>query len=410
MATNLLATAPVPLGTAASFAVLAGSTVTNTGATVVNGDLGLSPGVAVTGFPPGTVTGTIHVNDATAATAKNDLLIAYTNAVGRPVTATVATELGGTTLTPGVYNSASGTFTINGTLTLDGQGDPNAVFIFQTASTLITGAASNVTLINAAQSGNVFWQVGSSATLGANSTLRGSILALTSITVTTGATVDGRTLAASGAVTLDTNTINRPAVAQATTTTLTSAPDPSGFGQPKVLTATVTAASGTPTGTVTFFDGATPLGSAPLNGSGVATLTVSTLSPGSHSLLAVYGGSANFTSSISPVDVQTVTSDRTQLTASPALLKLFPFPHLEYPFLSAKLTDLDTGQPIPGQVLTFTTGGAFLGTAVTDATGTATLSNPLALIPILLNGGYNVTYAGTPGHQPASAHGGIIVA
>jgi hypothetical protein len=402
-----MATPSVPLGTAAPFAVLAGSTVTNTGATVVNGDLGLSPGVAVTGFPPGTVSGTVHVNDLVAAQAKNDLLIAYTNAAGRPVTATIATELGGTTQTPGVYDSASGTFTINGTLILDGQGDPNAVFIFKATSTLITGAASSVSLVNGAQARNVFWPVGTSATLGAGSTLQGSILALVSITVTTGATVNGRTLAVSGAVTLDTSAINRPALVQRTTTGLTSAPDPSGFGQPKVLTATVTGASGTPTGTVSFLDGVTPLGTAPLNGSGVATLTVSSLGVGSHSLTAVYSGDSNFSASTSPVDVQTVTG-RTKLTASPALLRLFPIPQLQYPFLHARLTDLDTGQPIPGQVLTFTAGSFFLGAATTDATGTATVTNLLDLPAVILNGGYTVTYSGSPVHQPATAHGDVI--
>ncbi|MFJ6197391.1 ice-binding family protein [Micromonospora sp. NPDC092111] len=201
------ATLPVPLGTAADFAVLAGTTVTNTGLTTINGDLGVSPGTAVTGFPPGQMNGVIHSNDSAAVQAQSDLVVAYNDAVGRTATDAVGTELGGTTLTAGVYNSASGTFGITGTLTLDGQGDPNAVFIFKAASTLITAAASTVNLINGVQSCNVFWQVGSSATLGANSTLRGDLLALTSITVGAGLEVDGRTLAINGAVTLDTDTI-----------------------------------------------------------------------------------------------------------------------------------------------------------------------------------------------------------
>jgi hypothetical protein len=205
------AQAPVPLGGADIFAVLAGTTVTNTGPTVVNGDLGVSPGTAITGFPPGVVNGTIHSADAVAAQAQIDLTTAYNNAAGQPVTATVGTELGGTTLPPGVYNSASGTFEITGTLTLDAQGNPNAIFIFKTASTLVTAAGnSQVNLINGAQSCNVFWQVGSSATLGTNTLFRGNILALTSITATTGAVVDGRLLARNGAVTLDTNTVTRP--------------------------------------------------------------------------------------------------------------------------------------------------------------------------------------------------------
>jgi hypothetical protein len=200
---------PVSLGTAANFAVLAGSTVTNTGATTVSGDLGLSPGTSVTGFPPGQLIGTLHVSDAVAVQAKNDLTAAYNDAAGRATTATVPVELGGTTKTSGVYDSAAGTFGITGTLTLDAQGDPNAVFIFQTASTLITASASTVNLINGAQAANVFWKVGSSATLGTHSVLRGNIMALASITVTTGVTVDGRTLARTAAVTLDTNTITR---------------------------------------------------------------------------------------------------------------------------------------------------------------------------------------------------------
>lgn len=204
------ASTTVPLGTAANFAVLAGSTITNTGATTINGDLGLSPGTAVTGFPPGTVDGTGDIADAAAVQAQNDLTIAYNDAAAETVTATIPTELGGTTEPPGVYNSAAGTFGITGTLTLDAQGNPNAVFIFQAASTLITASASNVVLVNGAQASNVFWVVGSSATLGTSSALQGNILALTSITVTTSVTIDGRALARNGAVTLDTNQITVP--------------------------------------------------------------------------------------------------------------------------------------------------------------------------------------------------------
>jgi len=197
----------VPLGTAGNFAVLAGSTVTNTGSTAIGGDLGLSPGTSVTGFPPGQVSGTQHVADAVALHAKADLDSAYNDAAARPTTATVPVELGGTTKTPGVYESPAGTFGITGVLTLDAQGDPDAVFIFKAASTLITASASSVELTGGAQSSNVFWVVGSSATLGTYSILRGTIMALASITVTTGVTIDGRTLARTAAVTLDTDTI-----------------------------------------------------------------------------------------------------------------------------------------------------------------------------------------------------------
>ena len=197
----------VDLGTAYNFAVLAGSTVTNENSSVINGDIGLSPGTSVTGFPPGTVSGTIYVADATAIQAKADLTTAYIDVAGRPATATLAEDLGGQTLVPGVYNSITGKFTITGTLTLDGGNDPNAIFIFQTDETLITEGSSIVNLINGAQPFNVHWKVGSSATLGTSSDFKGNILALTSITATTSATVNGRLLARNGAVTLDTNTI-----------------------------------------------------------------------------------------------------------------------------------------------------------------------------------------------------------
>jgi len=200
----------VNLGTAANFTILAGSTITNTGVSNVTGNIGLSPGTSVTGFPPGILNGTFNLADATAATAKRDLTAAFLDAAGRTGAVTIPTELGGTTLPPGVYNSASGTFGITGTLTLDGQNNPAAVFIFQAASTLITASSSKVVLVNAAQAQNVFWQVGSSATLGTFSIFKGTILAQASITVTTGAVIDGRAFAQTAAVTLDTDIFNVP--------------------------------------------------------------------------------------------------------------------------------------------------------------------------------------------------------
>ena len=214
--------ATVPLGTAAEYSVLAGTTVTNTGPSTLAGSLGVSPGSAVTGFPPGIVTppATIQAATAAAANAQSAVTAAYNNAAGRPINATVPADLAGSTLVGGVYAATSnGPLSLNGTLTLDGGGDPSSVFIFQTGSTLITGSSSRVVLINGAQECNVFWQVGSSATLGTASTFRGTILALTSITVTTGATVHGRALARNGAVTLDSNVFVRPTCDLTTTTT-----------------------------------------------------------------------------------------------------------------------------------------------------------------------------------------------
>ena len=214
---------PVGRGTAGGFAVLGGSTVTNTGASVLTGDLGLSPGTAITGFPPGEVRGAVHQTDAVALQAQKDLVTAYDDAAGRASNATISADLGGRTLTPGVYRGAP-SLHLTGSLTLDGQGDPGAVFIFQApASTLITASASRVLLIGGAQACNVVWQVGSSATLGTGSSFAGNVLALQSITLDHGATVDGSTLARNAAVTLDQNTISR-AVCSDGSTSVTTGP------------------------------------------------------------------------------------------------------------------------------------------------------------------------------------------
>jgi hypothetical protein len=216
--------APVALGTATSFAVLAGSTVTNTGASVISGELGVNPGTAVTGFPPGTVTGgSVHGPDAVTLQAQRDLTTAYDDAAGRSSTATISADLAGSTLTPGVYTSAS-SLGLSGALTLDARGDPSAVFVFQAGSSLTVGSASQVRLLGGAQACNVFWQVGSSATIGSSSVFAGNVLALTSITMTTGATLNGRALARNGAVTLDTNTVTTTACATPTATPPAGAP------------------------------------------------------------------------------------------------------------------------------------------------------------------------------------------
>ena len=225
-ATNTtLAATTISLGTAGNFAVLGGSTITNTGSTVLNGDLGLTPGTSVTGFPPGTVNGSKHITNAVAAQGQTDLVTAYNAASGQTGAVTVSGDLGGRTLTPGVYNSAS-SLGLTGTLTLDGEGNPNAVFVFQMGSTLTTASGSNISLINGAQACNIFWQVGSSATLGTNSNFLGTLMALTSITATTGASINGRLLARNGAVTLDTNSVTKPVCTLAVTPTPTPTPTP----------------------------------------------------------------------------------------------------------------------------------------------------------------------------------------
>ena len=202
--------AAVVLGTSSGFAVLAGAGVTNTGATVITGDLGTSPTASVTGFPPGTVSGTIHAADATAATAQTDLTTAYNDAAGRTVgPISVSGDLTGLTLAPGLYKSTS-SLGLTGAMTLTGLGDANAVFIIQVASTLITGPGSQVILTGGAQAKNIIWQVGTSATLGTNSIFKGTIMADQSITLNTGAKLTGRALARVGAVTLDTNSVVTP--------------------------------------------------------------------------------------------------------------------------------------------------------------------------------------------------------
>jgi len=197
----------VYLGSAGTFAVLSGTTVTNTGATAINGDLGVWPGTAVTGFGPGVITGAEDAGDVVAHHAQASLGIAYNGAAARTSTSIIALagDISGQTLVPGLYKSTS-TLSLTGTVTLNGTG----VYIFQIASGLTVGTGGTVVLSGGATADNVFWQVGSSATLGTTAKFKGTILALTSISLATGARLDGRALALHGAVTLDTNDVNIP--------------------------------------------------------------------------------------------------------------------------------------------------------------------------------------------------------
>lgn len=201
----------VPLAGASLFAILAGSAISNTGATTITGDMGLSPGTSIGGFPPGILVGTQHINDAAANQAKLDLTAAYNDAAGRTATdiVTISGNIGGLTLTPGLYKSTSSLAISSGDLTFDAKGNPSAVFIIQIASTLTTTSGRKVFLAGGAQASNIFWQVGSSATFGTTSVMKGNILAMQAITFNTGATLDGKALARTSAVVMAGNTIVR---------------------------------------------------------------------------------------------------------------------------------------------------------------------------------------------------------
>ena len=243
-------------GSTSSFGVLGATTITNTGPTTISGtaggNVGLSPGSAFTGSSTVTISGAQHIADAVANTAQTDLVAAY-NSISAPTPTILASpELASKVITPGTYSTTAGTFANSGALTLDAQGDANAIFIFQAASTLITSAGSTMTLVNGAQPCNVFWKVGSSATLGTNSTFVGRIFALTTITANSGAGVRGQLLAQTGAVNLNANVITNDACVVATPTptpTPTATPTPTPTPTPSV-TPTVTPTP-TPTPVVT---------------------------------------------------------------------------------------------------------------------------------------------------------------
>lgn len=199
----------IAMAGASNLCVLAGSSISNTGATNITGDMGLSPGTSVGGFPPGILVGTLHINDAIANQAKLDLTAAYNDAAGRTATdiVTLSGNIGGLTLTPGLYKSTSSLAISSGDVTFDAKGNSNAVFIIQIASAFTTTSGRKVFLAGGAQASHIFWQVGSSATFGTTSALKGTFLVMQSISFNTGATLDGRALTRTGAVTMSGNTI-----------------------------------------------------------------------------------------------------------------------------------------------------------------------------------------------------------
>ncbi|MDQ1393396.1 MAG: hypothetical protein QOF30_2373 [Acidimicrobiaceae bacterium] len=345
--------APVGLGTAATYSVLGGQTVTNTGATILSGDLGVSPGTAFTGFPPGTVGGATHAGDAEAAKAQADLTIAYDDAAGRAPTAGVAGDLVGQTLTTGVYKSTS-TLELSGTLTLDGQGDPNAVFIFQVASALTTASSSKVSVINGADACNVYWQIGSSAVLGTTSAFIGTIMALTSITVPTNTVVTGRALARNGSVTLDNDSFLSPACTAPTTTTVAGSTTTSGATTTTIPGATTTTVPGATTTstipgatTTTTIPGATTTTTVP------GTITTTTTSGATTTTLP---GATTTTAGPNIPEVTATTQPTTTTTTRAAA--------------APNTTTTTTTSQRPGATTTTALGGGTTGTS-SGSTGTS---------------------------------------
>jgi len=346
---------PIDLGTAASYGVLAASAVTNTGPTVVNGDLGISPGTAITGFgaaPNGIVNGTVHATDAAALQAQRDTTTAYNVAAALTPTTTGISELTGLSLTPGVYTGGALALSNNGSLTLAGAAD--SVWVFQAASTLTIGSATQIIITGGANACNVFWQVGSSASIGTGAAFQGTILAQQSITATTSATIVGRLLARSAAVTLDTNTITAPTGCAApgtpvgtTAPTITSgAPADATEGTPYSHTVTAT---GTPTPTFTVTAGTLPAGLTLDENTGVISGTPTT--PGSTGFTVSAGNgtapdaTADYTVTTNPAAVVTPTPTPTPTTTPTATATPTPTPTSTQP---APLVPTPTNSAAPG--------------------------------------------------------------
>ncbi len=367
---------PTVLGTAQSFLVLGGAAVTNTGTTTLTGgSLGVSPGTAISGFPPGIVVppGAIHAADAVAAQAQSDATTAYSTLAGQARTATLTgQDLGGKTLLPGVYFFATSA-QLTGALTLDAKGDASAVFVFQIGSTLTTASNASVLLINGASPCNVYWQVGSSATLGTGTRFVGNLLALTSIAVNTGTTVSGRALALNGATTLNTNTFSSGGCAVS--------------GPPTMVPATATVAPATmtrvpstplpPTGTPVVSTG-TPATSIPAMGTPVA----STGTPATS--IPVTGMSENSTAvpaTKAPIAPPVIPAMPPQTNALPAMTRPnAPQSALATPIIVAPLiTAPNPSAPAYPGVPTDTSAPSGVATTAIPATATV-ISRTLALV------------------------------
>jgi type VI secretion system secreted protein VgrG len=320
----------VPLGAADSFGVLAGAGITNTGPTTINGDVGTYPTTSITGTSTLTVTGTNHGGDAVTKHAKTDLVNAYNVAAGEGPTTPIVADLGGQKLTKGVYNSGS-TIGLTGTLTLDAQGDPDAVFVFQAGSGLTTASSSRVRLIGLAQSCNVFWQVGSSASLGTDSTMRGTVIALTSITLATHAVVDGRVLARNGDVTLDSNTISKPTCATTTpTTTSSSTSTASTTTRTTTTTPTTTAATTTAATTTTATTTAATTATTTVATTTAATTTAATTTAATTTAATTTAATTTRTTTTTPAPKKKHHAKKARKAATKAAVKTHAKPTIRH--------------------------------------------------------------------------------